>query len=437
MPIRTLIMGAAGRDFHNFNVFFRKNPDYKVVAFTATQIPNIEGRKYPSQLSGENYPEGIPIYPEEELTSLINEMNIHQVIFAYSDVSHEYVMHKASEVLAAGADFRLMGLDSTQIKSEKPVVSVCAVRTGSGKSQTTRQVAQILTEMGHQVAVIRHPMPYGDLAKQAVQRFGELSDLDKHECTIEEREEYEPHIVNDVLVFAGVDYEAILWQAEEEADIILWDGGNNDLPFYVPDFQIVVADPHRPGHETSYHPGEANARTADVFVINKVDTADAQNVIDLHESLHKLAPEAVILEAASPIFVDDPQQIRGKRVLVVEDGPTLTHGGMAYGAGWVAARRFGAAEIVDPRPYAVGSIKTTYENYPTTGNVLPAMGYGDQQIKELQETINQADVEMVIIGTPIDLGNLLNINKLSQRVRYELQVIGQPTLKDLLLDRFK
>lgn len=437
MPIRTLIMGAAGRDFHNFNVFFRKNPDYKVVAFTATQIPNIEGRKYPSQLSGENYPEGIPIHPEEELTSLIDEMNIHQVIFAYSDVSHEYVMHKASEVLAAGADFRLMGLDSTQIKSEKPVVSVCAVRTGSGKSQTTRRVAQILKEMGHQVAVIRHPMPYGDLVKQAVQRFGELSDLDKHECTIEEREEYEPHIVNDVLVFAGVDYEAILRQAEKEADIILWDGGNNDLPFYVPDFQIVVADPHRPGHETSYHPGEANARTADAFVINKVDTADAQNVIDLHESLHKLAPEAVILEAASPIFVDDPQQIRGKRVLVVEDGPTLTHGGMAYGAGWVAARRFGAAEIVDPRPYAVGSIKTTYENYPTTGNVLPAMGYGDQQIKELQETINQADVEMVIIGTPIDLGNLLKINKPSQRVRYELQVIGQPTLKDLLVERFK
>ncbi|MDZ7844100.1 MAG: cyclic 2,3-diphosphoglycerate synthase [Anaerolineales bacterium] len=436
MPIRTLIMGAAGRDFHNFNVFFRKNPDYKVVAFTATQIPNIEGRKYPSQLSGENYPEGIPIHPEEELTSLIDEMNIHQVIFAYSDVSHEYVMHKASEVLAAGADFRLMGLDSTQIKSEKPVVSVCAVRTGSGKSQTTRRVAQILKEMGYQVAVIRHPMPYGDLVKQAVQRFGELSDLDKHECTIEEREEYEPHIVNDVLVFSGVDYEAILRQAEKEADIILWDGGNNDLPFYVPDFQIVVADPHRPGHETSYHPGEANARTADAFVINKVDTADAQNVIDLHESLHKLAPEAVILEAASPIFVDDPQQIRGKRVLVVEDGPTLTHGGMAYGAGWVAARRFGAAEIVDPRPYAVGSIKTTYENYPTTGNVLPAMGYGDQQIKELQETINQADVEMVIIGTPIDLGSLLNINKPSQRVRYELQVIGQPTLKDLLMDRF-
>jgi len=436
MPIRTLIMGAAGRDFHNFNVFFRENPDYQVVAFTATQIPNIEGRKYPSALSGELYPDGIPIFPEEQLTDLIAKEKIDQVVFAYSDVSHEYVMHKASEVLAAGADFRLMGLHSTQIKSEKPVVSVCAVRTGSGKSQTTRRVAAILSELGYQVAVIRHPMPYGDLAKQAVQRFAELSDLDKHDCTIEEREEYEPHIVNDVIVYAGVDYEAILRQAEQEADIILWDGGNNDLPFYVPDFQIVVADPHRPGHETAYHPGEANARTADAFVINKVDTADSQHVIALHESLHALAPEAVILEAASPIFVDDPDQIRGKRVLVVEDGPTLTHGEMAYGAGWVAARRFGAAEIVDPRPYAVGSIQTTYEHYPTTGDVLPAMGYGDEQMAELEKTINNADVDMVIIGTPIDLGRLLDINKPSQRVRYELQVIGQPTLKDLLSDRF-
>mgnify|MGYP006280066009 CR=1 FL=1 len=436
MPIRTLIMGAAGRDFHNFNVFFRENPEYQVVAFTATQIPNIEGRKYPPALSGELYPDGIPIFPEEELTDLIASEEIDQVVFAYSDVSHEYVMHKASEVLAAGADFRLMGLHSTQIESQKPVVSVCAVRTGSGKSQTTRRVAAILSEMGHQVAVIRHPMPYGDLAQQAVQRFAELSDLDKHDCTIEEREEYEPHIVNDVIVYAGVDYEAILRQAEQEADIILWDGGNNDLPFYVPDFQIVVADPHRPGHETTYHPGEANARTADAFVINKVDTADAQNVIALHESLHALAPDAVILEAASPIFVDDPAQIRGKRVLVVEDGPTLTHGGMSYGAGWVAARRFGAGEIVDPRPYAVGSIQTTYDDYPTTGDVLPAMGYGEEQMAELQETINNADVEMVIIGTPIDLGKLLDINKPSQRVRYELQVIGQPTLKDLLSERF-
>ncbi len=436
MAIRTLIMGAAGRDFHNFNVFFRENKDYEVVAFTATQIPNIEGRKYPSALSGKNYPDGIPIYPESELIPLIKKHQVEQVVFAYSDVSHEYVMHKASLVLAAGPDFRLMGLDSTQIKSTKPVVSVCAVRTGSGKSQTTRRVAAILQGLGKKVAVIRHPMPYGDLAKQAVQRFGELADLDKHECTIEEREEYEPHIVQDVLVFAGVDYEAILREAEKEADIILWDGGNNDLSFYAPDFQIVVADPHRPGHETTYHPGEANARTADVFVINKVDTADAENVISLHESLRELAPEATILEAASPLFVDDPGQIKGKRVLVVEDGPTLTHGGMAYGAGWVAARRFGAAEIVDPRPYAVGTILETYNKYPTTGDVLPAMGYGDAQIRELEKTINNAEVDLVVIGTPIDLSRLMKINKPTQRVRYELQIIGQPTLEDLLKAKF-
>ena len=436
MSVRTLIMGAAGRDFHNFNVFFRDNPDYEVVAFTATQIPNIDERKYPAALSGENYPEGIPIYPESELIPLIKKHKIEQVIFAYSDVPHEYVMHKASEVLAAGADFRLMGLNTTQIESNKPVVSVCAVRTGSGKSQTTRRVAQILTDMGKKVAVIRHPMPYGDLAKQAVQRFGELADLDKHECTIEEREEYEPHIVNDILVFAGVDYEAILREAEKEADVILWDGGNNDLSFYKPDLQIVVADPLRPGHETSYHPGEANARTADVFVINKVDTADAEDVIYLHDSLRKLAPEAVILEGASPLFVDDPAQIKGKRVLVVEDGPTLTHGGMAYGAGWVAARRFGAAEIVDPRPFAVGTILETYQKYPSTGDVLPAMGYGDAQIRELEKTINNAEVDLVIIGTPIDLTGLMKINKPSQRVRYELQVIGQPTLEDLLKEKF-
>ena len=436
MAIRTLIMGAAGRDFHNFNVFFRENKEYEVVAFTATQIPNIEGRKYPAALSGELYPEGIPIYPESDLISLIKEHQVEQVIFAYSDVSHEYVMHKASEVLAAGPDFRLMGLDTTQIKSTKPVVSVCAVRTGSGKSQTTRRVAAILQDLGKKVAVIRHPMPYGDLAKQAVQRYGELADLDKHECTIEEREEYEPHIVEDILVFAGVDYEAILREAEKEADVILWDGGNNDLSFYKPDLQIVVADPLRPGHETTYHPGEANARTADVFVINKVDTADAENVIKLHGSLRALAPDAIILEGASPLFVDDPAQIKGKRVLVVEDGPTLTHGGMAYGAGWVAARRFGAAEIVDPRPYAVGTILETYQKYPTTGDVLPAMGYGDAQIKELEKTINNAEVDLVIIGTPIDLGQLMKINKPTQRVRYELQIIGQPTLEDLLKAKF-
>ncbi len=434
--IRTLIMGAAGRDFHNFNTFYRNNPAYEVVAFTATQIPNIEGRQYPPELSGELYPAGIPIYPESELTRLIKDENIDQVVFAYSDVPHEYVMHKASQVLAAGADFRLMGLHTTQIKSSKPVVSVCAVRTGSGKSQTTRRVSLILREMGYKVAAIRHPMPYGDLAKQAVQRFAEYSDLDKHECTIEEREEYEPHIDNGVIVYAGVDYEAILRQAEQEVDIILWDGGNNDLPFYVPDFHIVVADPHRPGHEVTYHPGEANARMADVFVINKVDTAAPEDVITVRDNLHAINPTAVFIEGASPLFVDDPEAIRGKRVLVIEDGPTLTHGEMAYGAGWVAARRFGAAEIVDPRPFAVGSIKATYAKYPTTGNVLPAMGYGDEQIRELEETIRNADVDLVIIGTPIDLRRILKIEQPSQRVRYELQEIGQPTLRDLLQEKF-
>ncbi len=436
MAQRIIIMGAAGRDFHNFNVYFRDNPAYQVVGFTATQIPNIEGRQYPPALSGSQYPDGVPIFPESELERLIAEQDIQQVIFAYSDVSHNYVMHIGSRVLAAGADFRLMGLHSTQLTSSKPVVSVCAVRTGSGKSQTTRRVAQVLSEMGKQVAVIRHPMPYGDLAKQAVQRFAELSDLDKHDCTIEEREEYEPHIVNDVLVFAGVDYQAILEQAEQEADIILWDGGNNDLPFYRSDFHIVVADPHRPGHETRYYPGESNARMADAFVINKVDTAEPDAVLSLHDSLRELSPQAVILEAASPLFVDDPGAIQGQRVLVVEDGPTLTHGEMAYGAGWVAARRFGAAEIVDPRPYAVGSIRETFQKYPTTGDVLPAMGYGDAQIKELEQTINNAEVDLVVIGTPIDLGRLLKINKPTQRVRYELQVIGQPRLADLLQQKF-
>ncbi len=435
-PIRTLIMGAAGRDFHNFNVFFRDNPDYEVVAFTATQIPNIEGRTYPPELAGKQYPQGIPIYPESELSRLIKELKVDQVVFAYSDVSHEYVMHKASEVIAAGADFRLMGLNSTVVASSKPVVSIGAVRTGCGKSQTTRRVSLILRDLGYQVAVIRHPMPYGNLVEQAVQRFATYEDLDKYKCTIEEREEYEPHLDNGMIVFAGVDYEAILRQAEQEADIILWDGGNNDIPFYKSDFHIVVADPHRPGHELKYHPGEANARLADVFVINKVDTADPDAVLEVRENLHSLNPHAPILEAASPIFVDDPAAIRGKRVLVVEDGPTLTHGGMAYGAGWVAAKRFGAAEIVDPRPYAVGSIRDTYAKYPTTGAVLPAMGYGETQIRELEETINRADADLVIIGTPIDLRRVLKIDKPSDRVRYELQVIGTPTLEDLLKARF-
>ena len=436
MPIRTLIMGAAGRDFHNFNVYFRENADYEVVAFTATQIPNIEGRTYPPELSGSRYPKGIPIYPENDLVKLIREKEVEQVIFAYSDVPHEYVMHKASTVLAAGADFRLMGLNSTQIRSGKPVVAVCAVRTGSGKSQTSRRVSKILREMGYRLAAIRHPMPYGDLAKQAVQRFAEYDDLEKYDCTIEEREEYEPHLANGVIVYAGVDYERILRRAEEEVDIVLWDGGNNDLPFYKTDLHIVVADPHRPGHEMTYHPGEANARAADVFVINKVDTANPENVITVRENLRQLNPGATVIEAASPLFVEDPAAIRGKRVLVIEDGPTLTHGSMAYGAGWVAARRFGAAEIVDPRPYAVGSIQATYEKYSTTGAVLPAMGYGDEQIHELEETIHNAEVDLVIVATPIDLARILDTGKPSQRVRYELQEIGQPTLEEVLKAKF-
>jgi predicted GTPase len=429
-------MGAAGRDFHNFNVYFRDKPEYEVVAFTATQIPDIEGRTYPAELAGPRYLRGIPIFAESDLPKLIKEKEANQVIFAYSDVPHEYVMHKASQVLAAGADFRLMGTHATQVKSSKPVVSVCAVRTGSGKSQTTRRVSLILRGMGYKVAAIRHPMPYGDLVKQAVQRYADYGDLDKNECTIEEREEYEPHLDNGVIVYAGVDYTRILRQAEQEVDIILWDGGNNDFPFYVSDLQIVVADPHRPGHETSYHPGETNARLADVFVINKVDTANSANVLKVRDNLRAVNPHAIFIEAASPLFVDDPSAILGKRVLVIEDGPTLTHGEMAYGAGWVAAQRFGAAEIIDPRPFAVGSIKATFAKYPTTGNVLPAMGYGDAQIHELEQTINAASADLVIIGTPIDLKRIVKIDKPSQRVRYELQEIGQPTLEDILKRKF-
>jgi predicted GTPase len=434
--IRTLIMGAAGRDFHNFNVYFRDNPAYEVIAFTATQIPDIEGRTYPAELAGKLYPKGIPIYAEADLLKLVREHDIQQVIFAYSDVPHEVVMHKASAVMAAGADFRLMGTRSTQLKSNKPVVSVCAVRTGSGKSQTTRRVSLILRKMGYKVAAIRHPMPYGDLVKQTVQRYAAYSDLDKYECTIEEREEYEPHLDNGVIVYAGVDYEKILRQAEQEVDIILWDGGNNDFPFYVSDLQIVVADPHRPGHELTYHPGETNVDLADVFVINKVDTANAENVLLVRQNLSARNPNATIIEAASPLFMDDPAAIRGKRVLVIEDGPTLTHGEMAYGAGYVAARRFGAAEIVDPRPFAVNSIRATYEKYPKTGPILPAMGYGEAQTRDLEATINKADVDMVIIGTPIDLKRVIKINKPAQRVRYELQEIGQPTLDDILKAKF-
>jgi predicted GTPase len=429
-------MGAAGRDFHNFNTFFRGNKDYEVVAFTATQIPNIEGRKYPAELAGELYPAGIPIHPESQLADLIRDEKIDQVVFAYSDVPYEYVMHKASLVNAAGADFRLMGTQETQIKSSKPVVAVCAVRTGSGKSQTTRRVSLILRDMGYKVAAIRHPMPYGDLVRQKVQRFADYSDLDKHECTIEEREEYEPHLDNGVIVYAGVDYEAILREAEKEVDIVLWDGGNNDFPFYVPDLLIVVADPHRPGHEKKYYPGETNVRMADVFVINKVDTANPEDVITVRNNLYDLNPDATVIEGASPLFVDDPEAIRGKRVLVVEDGPTLTHGEMAYGAGYVAARRFGAGEIVDPRPFAVDSIQATYEKYPNTGTILPAMGYGDAMMRDLEATINKSDVDLVISGTPIDLTRVIKINKPLQRVRYELQEIGEPTLTTILKKKF-
>jgi predicted GTPase len=434
--VRILIMGAAGRDFHNFNAVFRDNNTYEVVAFTATQIPNIEGRVYPPELAGELYPGGVPIYPEEDLVELIRRHEIDQVIFAYSDVSHEYVMHKASQVLAAGADFRLMGTRDTMLKSNKPVVAVCAVRTGSGKSQTTRHVCDVLQASGHRVVAIRHPMPYGNLVAQKVQRFADYDDLDRHDCTIEEREEYEPHIDRGVVVYAGVDYEAILKEAEKEADVIVWDGGNNDLPFFKPDLHIVVADPHRAGHELTYYPGESNLRAADVVVLNKVDTADLANISLVRKNVRAVNPTATIVEAASPIFVEDPDAIRGKRVLVVEDGPTLTHGEMEYGAGVVAAQRFGAAQIIDPRPYAVGSIAETFVQYPTTGAVLPAMGYGEEQIKDLEETINATPCDLVIIGTPIDLRRVVKIEHPADRVRYELQVVGQPTLEEILGARF-
>lgn len=433
---RVLIMGAAGRDFHNFNTVFRSNDSYDVVAFTATQIPNIEGRRYPPELAGQLYPKGIPIYPENELTALIRTLNIEQVIFAYSDVNHQYVMAKAATVLAAGADFRLIGPRETMLPSSKPVVAVCAVRTGSGKSQTTRCVANILQSMGKKVVAVRHPMPYGDLVKQKVQRFATYADLDAHQCTIEEREEYEPHIDRGIVVYAGVDYEAILRQAETEADVVLWDGGNNDLPFYKPDLHIVVADPHRAGHELTYWPGSANLRMADVVVINKVDTADLGAISTVRDNIALVNPEAMVIEAASPIFVPDPGAIRGKRVLVIEDGPTLTHGEMKYGAGIVAARRFGAAEIIDPRPYTVGTITQTFDKYPEIGTLLPAMGYGDEQIADLEETIRRVPCDLVISATPIDLTRVATIYHPVQRVRYELQVIGQPTLLDVLAKKF-
>ncbi len=435
-PDKVVIMGAAGRDFHNFNAYLRDNPAYQVVAFTATQIPNIAGRVYPAALAGSLYPNGIPIYPESDLPKLVQAHQINQVIFAYSDISHETVMHRASVALAAGADFRLLGPRATMLKSAKPVVAVCAVRTGSGKSQTTRAVAQALRALGKRIVVVRHPMPYGDLTQQIVQRFATRDDLVKHQATIEEREEYEPHLVQGTTVYAGVDYERILRQAEMEADVILWDGGNNDFPFFEPTLLIVIVDPHRPGHELLYHPGEMNLRMADVIIINKVDTANAEDVNCVRANVRFANPNATVIEAASPIFADDPDTIRGKRVLVVEDGPTVTHGGMTYGAGIIAARKFGAREIVDPRPYAVGSIKATYAQYPGAGPVLPAMGYSDKQIQELEATINATPVDLVLIATPIDLRRIVHIQHPTDRVRYELQEIGQPTLADLLKEKF-
>ena len=418
--VNTIIIGAAGRDFHDFNVRYRNNPGYRVVAFTAAQIPDIDGRTYPRELAGELYPDGIPIHAEAELADLIRKHSVDECIMSYSDLPHVQVMHKAALVNAAGADFKMLGAASTMLRSTKPVIAVCAVRTGCGKSQTSRRINEVLQGLGLKTATIRHPMPYGDLAKQACQRFATYDDLEKHECTIEEREEYEPHLAMGNLVFAGVDYEQILRAAEKEADVILWDGGNNDLPFYQPDLYIVVADPHRPGHELTYYPGETNTRMADIVVINKVGTADPANVQTVEDNVRQVNPGAKIIRAESPVSVDDPDAVRGKRVLVVEDGPTLMHGEMTFGAAHVAARQFGAAEMVDPRPYAIGSIKGTFEKYSHLTEILPAMGYGATQVSELQQTINAVDCDLVLIGTPIDLERLLKIDKPAMRVSYEL-----------------
>jgi predicted GTPase len=431
-PIRTVIMGAAGRDFHNFNTVYRDNSRYDVVAFTATQIPNIDDRKYPASLAGRLYPKGIPILAEEDLDEIIRDHKVQEVVFAYSDVPYNHVLDRASIANAAGADFKLLGAEATMIRSRKPVIAVCAVRTGSGKSQTTRRIARILRDHGLKVAAIRHPMPYGNLEKQRVQRYGALSDLERHDCTIEEIEEYEPHIVSGTIIYAGVDYGDILAQAQEEADIILWDGGNNDTPFYKTDLHIVVADPLRVGNELTYYPGETNLRMADVVIINKVDTADIANINRLRANIRRVNTTAVVIEAASPITVTHPEYITGKRVLVVEDGPTLTHGEMKFGAGIVAAGKFNAAEIVDPRPYTVGTITETFKKYPDIGVLLPAMGYGDRQVKDLETTINKTPCDTVIIGTPIDLNRLIKIKKPTVRVSYELQEIGKPDLADVL-----
>ena len=429
---RVLIMGAAGRDFHNFNTVFRDNRDYEVIAFTATQIPNIFGRKYPAKLAGKLYPRGIPILPEENLEGLIQKLKIDEVVFSYSDVSYQYVMGRGAVVMAAGADFKLLGRDATSLKSRRPVIAVCAARTGSGKSQTTRKVCQILKDRGKRVVAIRHPMPYGDLTKQICQRFATLEDMDKQKCTIEEREEYEPHIRQGTVVYAGVDYGVILKEAEKEADVIVWDGGNNDLPFYRPDLHITVVDPHRPGDELCYFPGETNLLLADVVLINKIDSADYQDIEQVRFNVRQANPQAVLVEAASPISVDHPERIRGKRVLVVEDGPTVTHGGMTYGAGVIAAEKFGARELVDPRDWVKGEIKEAFEKYPEIGTLLPALGYGDKQVRDLQKTINAIPCDSVVVGTPIDLTRVLKMNKPSVRVQYELDEIGKPDLTEIL-----
>jgi predicted GTPase len=433
---RVLIAGAAGRDFHNFNLVYRDRPEYEVVAFTATQIPNIDDRRYPAELAGSLYPEGVPILPESALEELVREHEIDSVVFAYSDVTHEHVMHVASRALAAGASFHLISPQDTMLAARKPSVAICAVRTGSGKSQTTRHVAALFRADGKRVAVLRHPMPYGDLTKQAVQRFERYEDLEAADATIEEREEYEPHLAEGNLVFAGVDYERILRAAEEEADVILWDGGNNDTPFVKPDLHIVVVDPHRPGHELRYHPGETNLRMADVCVVNKVDSASQEGIDAVLDSIREHAPGARVVLAASPFDVEsDGESIRGKRVLAVEDGPTLTHGEMTYGAAVLAAKQHGAAELVDPRPFAVRSIAETFEHYPNVGTLLPAMGYGRKQMEDLRETIERSDAELVLIGTPIDLRRLIELDKPALRVTYKLQEVGEPTLKDLLAEK--
>lgn len=432
---RVIIMGAAGRDFHNFNVFYRDKEEYEVVAFTATQIPNIDGRIYPPELAGKLYPDGIPIFHENELTELIKKYKVDEVVFAYSDVTFEHVMTKASEANAAGANFILLGVEQTMLKSSKPVVAVLAVRTGCGKSQTSRYVANLLKQAGKKVAAIRHPMPYGDLNAQRVQRFATLEDLHKYNCTIEEMEEYEPHIVNGTIVYAGVDYEDILRQAEKEVDVILWDGGNNDTPFFKPDLTITVTDPLRPGHELRYYPGNTSLRIADVAIINKISSAKKEDIETVRENIKKVNPKAIIIEADSPIEVEDPELIKGKRVLVVEDGPTLTHGEMKFGAGVVASLNNGAKELVDPRPFAVESIQETYRTYPEIGTLLPAMGYGKKQMKDLEETINRADCDVVVIGTPIDLRRVININKPATRVRYYLKELSKPTIEDILREK--